>query len=147
MSIHSISPDDYIACTTTINRFSMLVDAGQYEEASLMFSSDGGLQRPNERIEGRAALLESLQARPVHRLTRHVLSNTTLSFVRTGVIQAHSYVSVYRHLGASGSAIHLPVAAKAPETLAEYQDELRWTDGAWRLWQRNVVPIFDSSPR
>ena len=141
----SISADEHIACVSTIQRFSTLVDEGRYEDAAQMFTPEGVLQRPNERIAGRSALLASFATRPPHRLTRHILSNTTLEPVAADVIHALSYVSVYRHLGQEGQALDLPVAARAPETIAEYQDELQLVDGMWRIRHRRVTPIFDSN--
>lgn len=141
----SISTEEHIACLNTIHRFSTLVDAAHYEDAAQMFTPEGVLQRPNERIAGRSALLASFATRPLHRLTRHILSNTTLQALDAAVIQAHSYVSVYRHLGPAGQALAFPVAARAPETIAEYQDELQLVDGMWRIRYRRVTPIFDSN--
>ena len=145
MTAVSISADEHIACVATIQRFSTLVDAGRYAEAALMFTPEGVLQRPTERIDGRNALLASFATRPAHRLTRHILSNTTLEPVSDEVIHAHSYVSVYRHLGQPGQPLALPVISRAPETIAEYQDELQRIDGQWRIRHRRVTPIFDSN--
>ena len=99
MTMETITPQDHMACVDAIQRFAMLVDAARYDEAAELFAVDGVLQRPNERIEGRAALLSSFKARPVQRLTRHILTNVLLEPAGPGRIRAFSYVSVYRHLG------------------------------------------------
>lgn len=142
--MEAITPQDHLACIAAIQRFAMLVDAARYEEAAQLFAPDGVLQRPNERIEGRAALLLSFKARPVHRLTRHVLTNVLLEPAGPELIRAFSYVSVYRHLGKENLPPLLPVTARPPETLAEYSDELLLQDGQWLLRQRTVRPIFDT---
>ncbi|MBS2510717.1 nuclear transport factor 2 family protein, partial [Salmonella enterica subsp. enterica serovar 1,4,[5],12:i:-] len=93
MTIEAITPQDHMACIAAIQRFAMLVDAARYDEAADLFAVDGVLQRPDERIEGRAALLSSFKARPVQRLTRHILTNVLLEPVSPGQIRAFSYVS------------------------------------------------------
>ena len=139
-----VSLADQWACNATIQRFSVYVDAGRYDDAASLFAVDGVLQRPLERIEGRAALLQSFGARPVHRLTRHVISNVLVD-AGTGAdhLRAHSYVCVYRHLGAPGQRLALPVPSQAPETMAEYVDELVRVDDRWLISHRTVRPIFD----
>ncbi|MBD9422408.1 MULTISPECIES: nuclear transport factor 2 family protein [Achromobacter] len=144
MTIEAITPQDHMACIAAIQRFAMLVDAARYDEAADLFAVDGVLQRPDERIEGRAALLSSFKARPVQRLTRHILTNVLLEPVSPGQIRAFSYVSVYRHLGQEPLPPVLPVAARQPETIAEYSDELCLRDGQWLLRNRTVRPVFDT---
>lgn len=144
MTMEAITPQDHMACVAAIQRFAMLVDAARYDEAADLFAVDGVLQRPNERIEGRAALLSSFKARPVQRLTRHILTNVLLEPAGPGRIRAFSYVSVYRHLGREPLPPVLPVAARQPETIAEYSDELCLRDGQWLLRNRTVRPVFDT---
>lgn len=144
MTMETITPQVHMACVDAIQRFAMLVDAARYDEAAELFAVDGVLQRPNERIEGRAALLSSFKARPVQRLTRHILTNVLLEPAGPGRIRAFSYVSVYRHLGQEPVRPELPVAARPPETIAEYSDELCLHDGQWLLRRRTVRPVFDT---
>lgn len=144
MTAEPITPHDHLACVTAIQRFAVLVDAGRYEEAADLFALDGVLQRPQERIEGRQALLASFMARPNHRLTRHVITNVVLEPVGPDHVRAFSYASVYRHLGPARTPLALPVTARPPETIAEYSDELSRQNGKWRIWRRTVRPVFDT---
>lgn len=144
MTVEPIAPHDHLACVTTIQRFAVLVDAGRYEEAADLFASDGVMQRPQECIEGRQALLTSFLARPSHRMTRHIITNVVLEPIGPDRIRAFSYASVYRHLGAPRVPLALPVTARPPETIAEYSDELSRQDGKWRIWRRTVRPVFDT---
>ncbi|MGS1008507.1 nuclear transport factor 2 family protein [Achromobacter anxifer] len=144
MTMEAITPQDHMACIAALQRFAMLVDAARYDEAADLFAVDGVLQRPDERIEGRAALLSSFKARPVQRLTRHILTNVLLEPAGPGRIRAFSYVSVYRHLGQEPLPPVLPVAARQPETIAEYSDELCLREGQWLLRNRTVRPVFDT---
>lgn len=144
MNPQSITPQDHVACVAAIQRFAMLVDAARYEEAAQLFAVDGVLQRPNERIEGRQALLSSFKTRPVQRLTRHVISNVLLEPAGPGRVAAFSYVSVYRHLGQEPVPPALPVSARPPETIAEYRDQLCLENGQWLLRHRTVRPVFDT---
>ena len=144
MTVEPITPQDHLACVTTIQRFAVLVDAGRYEEAADLFAADGVMQRPQECIEGRPALLASFMARPRHRMTRHIITNVLLEPAGAGRVRASSYASVYRHLGPAGLPLTLPVAARPPETIAEYSDELRQQNGQWQIWRRTVRPVFDT---
>lgn len=145
MSLPALSLQDHIACVATVQRFSVLVDAGRYDEAAALFAAQGVLRRPDEQINGREALRSSFEARPSHRLTRHIVTNVLVEPDGEGRAKAFSYVSVYRHLGTAGSDVRLPVAARAPETVAEYHDELAWHDGGWQIAHRTVKPVFDTS--
>ena len=144
MTMKPITPEDHLACVDTIQRFAVFVDAGRYEEAANLFAEDGVMQRPQERIDGRRALMDSFKARPHHRMTRHIISNVVLEPMGPDRVRASSYASVYRHLGPVGAPLTLPVTSRAPETIAEYSDELSRENGEWRIWRRTVRPVFDT---
>ncbi|OWT65718.1 nuclear transport factor 2 family protein [Candidimonas nitroreducens] len=127
-----------------IHRLAVMTDQQRYEEASLVFADDAFLARPGEEIRTRAAILRSLLARPVERLTRHVIGSCLVERTERGVAST-TYVMVFRKLGeTAGRAVSVPLPYRPPETVAEYRDDWVQEGGQWRILRRVVQPVFDA---
>ncbi|WP_420383900.1 nuclear transport factor 2 family protein [Novosphingobium sp.] len=71
------------ACARLVARYANLNDAGAWEKLADLYAEDGCFARPaapTEVVHGRAAILESLRARPL-RKSRHICSNIVIDVV------------------------------------------------------------------
>lgn len=128
-----------------IHKLAVMTDQQRYEEASLVFASDAFLARPGEQIRTRAAILRSLLARPVERLTRHVIGSCLVEQTERGDIASTTYVMVFRKIGeTAGRVVPVPLPYRPPETVAEYRDDWVHEGGQWRISRRIVQPVFDA---
>jgi uncharacterized protein (TIGR02246 family) len=118
-------------CAKLMARYCHLVDARQDQAIAELFTPDGVLLRPEERLEGRDAILRFFQELPkVPR--RHIASNIVVEAHTPDTASGFSYVTVHR--GAESGEPSL----EAPYLVAEYHDALVQQDGAWRFASRDT---------
>ncbi len=90
------------ACQQQVLRFFHLLDAKQYEQASLLFDAEGAWVRPGSTVEGQDAILRALMQRPPERVTRHVVTNFLVLEGDTRVLRITCLLTTYAVEGAHG---------------------------------------------
>lgn len=139
-SHHDPASDEW-ACQRLIHELALHTDAGDYERALDLFSDDAVMDRDGERFSGMDALRAAYAARPVGRMTRHILANTVVRLTGPDDAEATSYVTVYRHTPAR-PADGPPFRVSGPDVLGEYRDRFRRTGDGWRLVERVTRTIL-----
>lgn len=117
-------------CARLIALYANLNDEGRWSEVADLYEPNGWMSRPtapDQRIVGRAAILEAFEARPP-RTTRHVCSNV--------VIEVESASSARGH-----SAMLLFTGPAAP-AVGSFDDRFVLTSDGWRFAERRGSLTF-----
>src|SRR5258707_4642588 len=111
------------ACTDLIYRFARLNDDRDADGLAAMFTQDGIFTRPtkpDEPYRGREAIRAGFRAKPATLLTRHIISNVSVTAATTTEARAHSYIQLYTAKLEDGA--NLPVPADARQLLGAFED-------------------------
>lgn len=130
---------DRIAIEQSICRYFHLVDMGRASEAAAFFTAAGrmtfapGSPKPGT-IEG-AAIPAAMAARQAQTdvVTRHAVTNIALDPRDDGSVRAYGLLTLYRRETASDATIC---------TVADVEDIYVRDQGAWRISERLITPIF-----
>lgn len=118
-------------CQQLLNRIVALMDAGQWQELSELYTEDGVLFRPSDSetgIEGQKAILESFLARPP-RASCHMMSNAVFDVISETEVQARSRV----WLVAGDPAAPMPVPAASKLAIGSFDDTLVRENDQWKI--------------
>ena len=130
-----LSTDDRLEILELAARYSHAVDHGDAEAYAGTFTDDGVFAAGGgEPVTGRAALAQTVTARPSDFVMRHFTSNPVIE-------------------GDGDSAtmqlyIEVKVLGDQPRTLllGRYRDQLRRVGGAWRFARRDVEVDYAAAP-
>jgi hypothetical protein len=125
------------ACQRLIYTYSRALDTGDPEVAASCFVEHGKLARPmqpEQIIEGRAAILTSLQTRPKTLVTRHVVSNLTVDVTSYDSASATSALLMIGCMPAEGS--RPPYESTGPLYFGEFRDRFARVEGEWKFLER-----------
>lgn len=126
------------ACQRLIYLAAARVDAGDYAAFCGLFTADGLLVRPDgSSLRGPDAILAAYRARPAHRMTRHVVSNTFFFDVSAQSCRATSLVTLWgcdsrTVCGPSGYPVEQPLI------LGEFDDSFHREEAGWRIATRRA---------
>lgn len=118
------------ACTRLIARYANLNDMADWGAVAALYTDDGRFARPSAPdiwIEGRAAILASLGARPV-RKARHLCSNIVIDVL-----------NLHEALGQSAIALF---AEGQPPVVGGYEDRFRKVGDDWLFAERRGTIAF-----
>jgi hypothetical protein len=121
-------------CAHLMHRFTLLLDARDFEPLAALFAKDGVLYRPsapNEPIKGREVILAAYKARPATRATQHFITNATVTV--DGPDAAHGVCSILMYTAPAGEGV---LKADPVQALGYYHDRFVKEDGAWRFLER-----------
>ena len=121
------------ACAALTVRFFHHLDRRDYERVVGLVAPDGVWLRQGVPIVGRAALLDTLHARPADLTTRHLLSNIVVDRSDPQTAIVHYELSVYS-ADASGPA--------RLRSLMTGQDRLERDGDGWRIRLKRAEPVF-----
>ncbi|AZI35505.1 hypothetical protein NT2_09_00020 [Caenibius tardaugens NBRC 16725] len=126
------------ACSNVIAAFAAHVDNRRFAEAVALFTPDGIFERPDAKAHGQGEIAALWADRPLAFKTRHLCHQTWFSDVSADTVHAVTPFTLYtaQHEGDGFAAVPTPAA------IAEFHDELRLTDGAWRIAHRRSVPAM-----
>ena len=126
------------ACQRLIYRAAACIDANEFSAFCELFTSDGILERPDGSVlNGPSAILAAYQARPVHRMSLHVISNTRFTDVSENVCRATSLVTLWASDSRNESGPHGRAVEQAL-VLGEFDDSFSLVDGVWRIARRRA---------
>lgn len=126
-------------CVALSHAWAYHIDHKQYEALAELFVPNGVFIRTGVRLEGRAAILAAMHARPAEQFTRHVTTNFHFTEVTEGRAWATSYnMSYYTFLPGN------PPFAYAPERmmLLDFIDEYERTPQGWRFRLRDARAVL-----
>jgi hypothetical protein len=116
-----------------VYRATALTDAERWDALAELFAEDAMFIRPSapdQPIQGRAAILESLRARPA-RTARHVVSNVVVDIVSETEARATSTLTLFAGPSAEGIVRADPVIA-----IGSFEDDVRKIGDRWFFTRR-----------
>ena len=130
MEFPTVPPDDFVQWTQRLYAMLDHLDARRYEAMTELFTPQGRWIRQGQTFEGRAAILQALQARPNGMRVRHLLSNPLVHScdAKHAVVAAH--MTAYRQL--DGGPCEL-FSINAVRTHFERQDD------QWLIAEQSMV--------
>lgn len=131
----TLTIEDRSAIMVLSAAYAALLDAGRFEELSMLYMPEGVLFRADgTMVTGRAAILAAQSARPVNVETVHHVSLPFIDSVSEGQLTGRAtFVAVAKDLHSS----HSPAW-----TIGSFEDLYIQHGGDWLIGQRRVI-VFD----
>jgi len=107
------------------------LDAGQFDDVAASFSDDGIWYRQGKQLKGPTMVRAAMAERHPGIRTRHILSNTLVSFESPDVAQMSCYMCVFQHQGEPGAP--LPSPMNVPLTVNQTNARMHRTGGGWKV--------------
>lgn len=123
-------------CIRLIHEYTWANDAQDWDRCASLYTEDARFARPSkpdEFIEGRAAILASFTARPA-RAQRHVISNTLVTVEGPATARAKSVIVLY--MGDVPEEGGLPVQDAKSPLIGTFTDLIVQTPDGWRFKER-----------
>lgn len=90
--------EDIVQLTQRLHAFFSHLDERRYEELAAMFLPEGRWLRQGQWLDGRAAILAALRARPATMRVRHIISNVVATRRSEDEAEVQAYMTAYRRL-------------------------------------------------
>ncbi|MDH7798956.1 MULTISPECIES: nuclear transport factor 2 family protein [unclassified Beijerinckia] len=132
------------SCAKLIVALADYTDNSDYEAALSLFDENAVMDRDGQRFIGIESLRAVYAARPVNRVTCHILSNIAIDVLSTQTAVSRCLVTVYRHHGDSATTLQPPYPLSSPETIGEYRDRFVLTPSGWRFAERITRSMFQA---
>jgi hypothetical protein len=132
-------------CAQLLGRFFRLLDESRYDELATLFGSDGVWHRQGTSLRGSAAVLEAMNARPPHQVTRHLASVpfVELKDDRRALVTA----GVTAMGGIRNGDDPLPIKNDGPVRIMDTKlSLLRDGSGRWEISELINSPILEFAP-
>jgi len=133
--------DDAIerACERLVLDFAHFSDSQDYESLANLFAPNGTMVRPSgDPLIGRAAIIQSYQARPAGRISRHVCTNIRIIVQSPDRAHGLTYAIVYSAKANQSPEAHFGVKADPRHLVGEFEDEFVRTQEGWRIASRKA---------
>jgi 3-phenylpropionate/cinnamic acid dioxygenase small subunit len=131
--------EDLHAIAQLQRTYAKLNDAAQWQELAELFTEDARLVRPNapeQPLVGRAAILQSLLARPTAPARQHLVANQEVELIDTQHARATCYSVLLTHQDSHNGTV----------TVGQFEDWLLRTDAGWRFQSRTGSTVFHPVP-
>lgn len=126
--------EDVVQLTQRLHTFISYLDERRYDDLIAMFLPDGRWLRQGRWLDGRAAILEALQARPASMRVRHVITNARVSRRSADSASVEAYMTAYRQLEGQGPTLF---------SINLVSNAFRKVDGEWMLAEQQLVREFE----
>ena len=125
---------DVVQLTQRLHAFFSHLDERRYEDLAAMFLPQGRWLRQGRWVEGRAGVVQALQARPASLRVRHLLSNVLVTAHSPDEMRVEAYLTAYRQLeGQAPSLFSINTVANTFQRSA----------GEWMLAEQQLVREFE----
>jgi len=128
------------ACEALSIAYARAIDFRDYDAFPLLFAEDGVLD-VGQKLEGRAAIDESVRRRPDELRSRHVISNTFVHVLGPDDARGIAYLTLYRYHGPE-SLTRNPVPLRGPAAVGHYEDRYVRTSEGWLFASRRLQLAF-----
>lgn len=126
--------------TQVLHAFFHALDERQYGFMLECFEPDGRWLRQGRWLQGRDAIGQALEARPLDQRIRHVITNSFVQEAGRDVARVQAYMTAYRHAGvASGEA----AVIKGPLRFNRVGTLFRRHADAWLIAEQQLVTEFE----
>jgi ketosteroid isomerase-like protein len=126
------------ACEQLSVAYARTVDFRDYDAFVELFEDDAVLDL-GMRLQGKAAIRESMRKRGDHVRTRHVLTNIFVEVQDARHARGIAYVTLYRHVGPKAQE---PVPSTLATAVGHYEDAFVLTSDGWRFKSRVMHVAF-----
>jgi len=130
-----------VALTQKLYAFFDALDARRYDDMESAFTTDGRWLRQGKWTQGRAEVRATLEERPAHVQTRHVISNAYLTQADDSSATVEAVMTAYRHVGKPGEPQDLPVLPGAFR-INLVHTRFRRVGDDWLIAEQQMVPEF-----
>lgn len=126
--------DDVMQLTQCLYAFFSHLDERRFDALTAMFLPEGRWLRQGRWLEGRAAILEAMHARPASMRVRHLLANVRVLPAGAQDMRVDAYLTAYRQLeGGKPSLFSINLASNI----------FRRDGGGWLLAEQQLVREFE----
>jgi hypothetical protein len=134
MTFPAVAPDQVVQLSQRLLALIAHLDNRRYEAVAGMFTPQGRWLRQGRWNEGRAAILEALEARPSTLRVRHVLTNILVTECQGDQARVDAYMTAYRQ-----------VEGQAPElfSINLVDTVFQRLDGQWLIAEQQMVREFE----
>ena len=108
-----------LECTQVLFRGYHALDAADYQGVVAEFAEYGEWRRQGKTLAGRAAIVNELRARPVGRVTAHLIQNVAVDVLGDDRAQLKYHLLAYRHDHAAPTAGPAPIGQALSIALLE----------------------------
>lgn len=126
--------EDVVQLTQQLHLFFLHLDERRYDALAFMFLPQGRWLRQGQWLEGRAAILGALQARPATMRVRHLISNVVATASSADEAQVDAYLTAYRQLQGQPPALF---------SINVVGNVFRRQAGGWMLAEQQLVRDFE----
>ncbi|MEE3279985.1 MAG: nuclear transport factor 2 family protein [Pseudomonadota bacterium] len=127
-------------CEALSIAYARAVDFRDYDQFVDLFVEEGTLEA-GVRLQGKAAIEESIKRRPDELRSRHVLTNIFVNVINRDQANGISYLTLYRHVGPESTRPD-PIVFDGPFGIGHYQDLFVRTRDGWRFKSRVLHMAF-----
>lgn len=118
-------------CEDLLHRFAYLLDSGSNSEAADLFTDEATLRRPDGEYSG-PAIRALIEQRPATVVTRHILTNLSVTRMDARTATASAYCLVYRVDGRADDVLPREMP-DGPTAAGDWKVDFRLTEGGWRM--------------
>jgi hypothetical protein len=125
------------ACEQLVYAYARALDLGDMSAAADCFAENGSMARPmapDQVIQGRETIRESLLTRPKTLLTKHLVTNVMIEVASRDAARGLSYLTMISTTPSPDS--RPPFISKGPLYFGEFEDRFVREHGVWKFLER-----------
>jgi hypothetical protein len=128
-------------CAQLLTRFFNDFDQWRYDAMAAAFAPDGVWHRMGKASQGRAAILETLNARSTTQTVRHVVTNIQVDVKGAGSAEFLLYITAYQH--DSGTKPSTPAKIRGPGLVLSVPGTLAKIGPDWKIASMAMNRVFE----
>ena len=126
------------ACARLASAVYTLMDLGRYDETAALFAEDGTWVRGGNPTVGRAAIRAALDKRPPDQISRHIVSNVTITVTDDNSAEGAAYFMPLRGAKKDGGAAAMPVFDQVGDLVFKFRRD----GNGWLISFLKPSPVF-----
>lgn len=129
--------EDVVQLTHLLHLFFFHLDERRYEALARMFLPQARWLRQGQWVQGQAAILQALQARPATMRVRHLVCNVVATASSADEAQVDAYLTAYRQVQGQPPALF---------SINRVDNVFRRQSGGWMLAEQQLVRDLEFQP-